>query len=776
MLLKIVIRLTLVLLALPLTIQAQVRDTMVVRHLLEQAASIDSSDLAKEKYETAYALASQWDYDRGVLESLDHLIPLELAANNTSNALRYLLEEMELLEKYDKTTALVLVNTQVGNLYHGESLYEEALSYYKRAESMLSPSADKSLQKRLYNNLGFCYTQLLKPDSAQQYYARLINLADGDQVSILGTLRNTVSAYQLAGQYEKSLPYSRQMQSLLAASPKWEDELGIIYNNLGYTYNHLGDYEQSIEWFLQAKDYLKADQEQLAVLYTNLGIAYFNNQNLPLAIQYLLRALSQTAETDNHSKGNINNILANIHLQSEDYFNAQNYNRDAIQYALQSGDSPLTSEVYATAAEIHSRLFEYEEAIQAYRTHRSLRDSMAIETRLEQERLLQDKFRLEKTEKEIKLLLIRGEIQDLTIEQLESDRERQKLEIDNLNLAADQRNNALEILQQSEEIKEAKLRNQELVTQRTQQELLLVQGRLTLQKQEQQLSELAQAEALAQTEVEKKEALLTQEAQRITLLEKESEIQQQTAQATQRIGILLFLLLVLILVGLFYTRKTNKKLTQQKIEIEAERQKSERLLENILPESVARELKETGKTTPRKYNSVSILFSDFVDFTRISSQTTSEQVIAELNDCFKGFDAIAEEEGIEKIQTIGDGYLAVGGIPDEAPDHAVRCVSAAKRMIAFLDQRNLSHDIQWRARIGIHSGPITTGVVGTKKFSYNIFGDTVNTASRLETAGAQDRINVSVTTYNLIKDHFDCEYRGKIAAKGKGELDMYFVK
>lgn len=766
----------LLLLALPPALFAQVKDTMAVRQLLAQAATSDSVELAREQIETAYALANQWNDDAGLLASLEQLIPLELAANNTSNALRYLLEELELLERYEKTAALVRVNTQIGDLYHGESLYDEARGYYKQAASLLSPTADKSLRQRLFAKLGFCHTQLQQPDSAERYYAHLIELAEDDQVSILNNLRNIVSAYQLAGQYDKSLPYSRQMQSLIEASPKWEDELGILYNNLGYTHTHLGEYAQSIEWFLLAEDYLQADQRQLAVLYTNLGVAHFNNENIPLAIQYLLQALDQTAQTDDRSQGNINNILANIYLQSEDYFNAQNYNQDAIQHAVQSGDAPLTSEVFATAAEIHSRLFEYEEAIQAYQTHLRLRDSMAIEARLEQERLLQDKLRLEKTEKEIKLLLIRGEIQDLTIEQLESERERQKLEIDNLNLEADQQKNALEILLQSEEIKEAKLRNQELVTQRTQQELLLVQGRLTLQEQERQLSELAQAEALAQAELEKKEALLTQEAQRITLLEKEREIQQQTTLATQRIGILLFLLLLLILIGLLYTRKTNRKLTQQKIEIEEERQKSERLLENVLPESVARELKETGKTTPRRYASVSILFSDFVDFTRISARTTSEQVIAELNDCFKGFDAIAEEEGIEKIQTIGDGYLAVGGIPDEAPDHALRCVSAAKKMIAFLEERNRDHDIQWRARIGIHSGPITAGVVGTKKFAYNIFGDTVNTASRLETSGEQGRINISATTYELIKEEVECEYRGKIAAKGKGELDMYFVK
>ncbi|MBX2874715.1 MAG: tetratricopeptide repeat protein [Saprospiraceae bacterium] len=766
--------LTLFALLLSSTLVGQVKDSTVILQILRQAALVDSIDLAKEKYETVYTLASQIEYENGIMASLEGLIPIALAQNNMANALRYLLEKREILEKRNDVSKLVQVNTQIGDLYNSVSLYKEAITYYKSAEGILDVTNYKEV-KVLYEKLGFNYVQVLKPDSAKIYYLAVMKLPGQDEAYQLSTLRKLVSAYQKANDYESSLVYNLQIKNLMEASPARKDELGVIYNNLGYTNNFLFKYQQAIQWFEQAEDYFAEDHERLAALYTNLGVAHFNKGNTSLALQYLLKALSLTDKTDHLGKGSINNVLANIYLHKNDYFNAQNFNRNAIQSAKQSNDPKLRSEVYETAAEIHSRLFEYEAANKAFKIHKALQDSMFLAARLEQDRLYQKTIQLGETEKQIKLLLIRGEIQELTIEQLELEKERQKLEIDNLNLAAQQRENDLEILRQSEEIREAKLENQELETQRTKQELLLVQGRLEIQEQERQLDELAQAEALAQSELEKKEALLVQEEQRRTLLEKEQEIQQKTTLAAQRIGLLLFLISLMILAGLVYSRRTNKKLGRQKLEIEEEQQKSESLLLNILPYSIAQELKENGKTIPRKYESVSIFFSDFVNFTRISAQSTPEEIIAELNDCFMGFDAIMEAEGIEKIQTIGDGYLAVGGLPEELPDHAVRCVSASKKIIAFLEERNRTSSIQWQVRIGIHSGAITAGVVGTKKFAYNIFGDTVNTASRLETASEKGRINVSAATYELIKHQFECEYRGKISAKGKGDLDMYFV-
>ena len=758
----------LMLLSFPPLLMGQIRDTLTVWEVLDQAKATDSLPLALEKYESAYTLSNQLKYNKGILASLDQLIPIALKEGNNSTALKYLLEELQIREKYKDPEELAQTLLQIGDLYQGEGLFTEALSYYHQVEKIQVASKEK-ISESLTDKIAYSYAQNLQADSAYLYYARLLEGENKEDEQKISVLQKIVSAYQKAKQYEAAITYNLEIKSLLETSPKWEKELGTLYNNLGYNYSFLLKYEEAIQHFQLAEDYFQADLEGLAVLNTNLGVTYFNMGEYALAVQQLIQALSQFEKTDYPNRGRVSNVLATIYLETEDYFNAQNYNRDAIQYAHQSGSPQLRSDVYETAAEIHSRLFEYEEANKAYRTHLGIKDSLLVEARLAEERLFQEKLSLEKTEKEIKLLLAKGEVQDLTIK-------RQQLEIDTLNLAARQRENDLEIMKQSDEIREAKLQNQELETQKARQELLLLQGNLALQKQEREISELAQAEALAKSELERNQALLKQEEQQTQLLRKDAEIQLQKAEAAQRRNLFLGLISLMILGGLFYTRRINQTLKKQKLEIEAEKEKSEQLLLNVLPVSVAKELKETGTTTPRKFDSVSILFSDFVGFTRISAQSSPEEIIAELNDCFKGFDTIMESEGIEKIQTVGDEYLAVGGIPDEDPEHALKCISAAKKMLAFLEERNQHSHFKWNVRIGIHSGVITAGVVGTKKFAYNIFGDTVNTASRMETNGEKGKINISADTYELIKDSFDCEYRGKISAKGKGELDMYFVK
>ena len=207
-----------------------------------------------------------------------------------------------------------------------------------------------------------------------------------------------------------------------------------------------------------------------------------------------------------------------------------------------------------------------------------------------------------------------------------------------------------------------------------------------------------------------------------------------------------------------------------------EKKKSDELLLNILPKQVADELKSTGKATTKTYENVTILFTDFKDFTALASSIPATKLVGELNDIFGHFDDIMKECQIEKIATIGDAYLAACGLPLENSDHALRCIDAAKQMLKFLEGRNKKNEIQWEMRVGIHSGPVMAGVIGKKKYRYDLFGDTVNTASRMETNGEAGKINVSETTYDLIKGKHNCIPRGEIHAKGKGKLEMYFIE
>lgn len=208
----------------------------------------------------------------------------------------------------------------------------------------------------------------------------------------------------------------------------------------------------------------------------------------------------------------------------------------------------------------------------------------------------------------------------------------------------------------------------------------------------------------------------------------------------------------------------------------AEQKKSDDLLHNILPVNVAKDLKETGRTIPQRHKNVTILFTDFQGFTELVASISEITLVNELNDIFGRFDEIVEEAGVEKIETIGDAYVAACGLREGIAEHAINCIAAAQQMLYYLEERNRKHEIKWRMRVGIHSGPIVAGVVGKKKFRYDLFGDTINTASRMESSGEPGKINISGPTYQLVKNDIDCEYRGEIYAKGKGDMEMYFVK
>ena len=216
------------------------------------------------------------------------------------------------------------------------------------------------------------------------------------------------------------------------------------------------------------------------------------------------------------------------------------------------------------------------------------------------------------------------------------------------------------------------------------------------------------------------------------------------------------------------------ELSEKNVALTDEKKKSDALLLNILPAEVAEELKSNGYAKARQFEHVTLIFTDFVNFTGISENLSPQQLVEELDYCFKGFDEIIERNQLEKIKTIGDAYLAACGMPLKDPQHAFKVVKAAQQILLFVQKRKANGGL-FDIRIGIHSGPIIAGIVGNKKYAYDIWGDTVNTAARMEQNSEAHKINISESTYKQVKSSFSFIHRGKISAKNKGEMDMYYL-
>ncbi len=225
----------------------------------------------------------------------------------------------------------------------------------------------------------------------------------------------------------------------------------------------------------------------------------------------------------------------------------------------------------------------------------------------------------------------------------------------------------------------------------------------------------------------------------------------------------------------------HDQLNQTKEIIEEEKGKSEKLLLNILPSEIAEELKLNGEAEPRSFDNATILFSDFMDFTEASERMTPKELILELNHCFMAFDALCDKHNIEKIKTIGDSFMAAGGIPVASVDSTKNAVLLGLDMSEFIikrvEERDKKGEVPLHMRVGLNTGAVVAGIVGKKKFQYDIWGDAVNIASRMESHGSVGKVNISQKTYEIIKNEsiFTFEHRGKVTPKRKGEVDMYYV-
>lgn len=772
--------------------QAPRPTVLEIQELIQTTKQIPEADSAITYAQQVVLKSRNENYTEGLIQGYQMLGELNKDIGAFAEALRNYLQVIPILEASQDSLAIFRTYAKIGNIYASEQLNQEALDYFYMAQD-LAVKAPKPEQIKVQENMATTYANAEKYDSSLLLLNGIYryHYSNSDTTAMSLTLEKRVNNYLALKQYDAALVDNLEILRILVLTQD-KNEIATAYNNIAYNYIKTNNLQKAVNNFgIAINVNPNSNYKKEATLLTNMAICYNNMGDQKTALIKLKEAQEILPNSEYQQLAFINQLISAIYMKGSDYYNALQYNAVAMDQAQKASAADLLSDAYRQAGEIHEDMYEFEKALDFYGKYLSIRDSILVQEKLRQQQLLQQQFLLEKAEKEIKLYQINEELKDLALQQSELEKERLALEATNLRLEAKKKTDQLTLLEKENQIKEARLKAQQVEAQT---QLLLTEERLATEQKERELADLQQKEEMQTMQLANLEATelaqqkeLEAETEKRKAQELELINQRRSNQLAYGIGLFLLLASILMLRSWFASKRSNKKLAQKNKEVEQqkataewERQKSDELLLNILPEPTAVELKEKGYATPKKYNLATVLFTDFSGFTTISEQLTPELLVRELNDCFVAFDEIIERYGLEKIKTIGDGYMCAGGIPIPNETNPMDTVRAALEMRAFMKQKTAEKQAAgmpyWKMRMGIHSGELVAGVVGKKKFVYDVWGDTVNVASRMESNGVEEKINISKTTYELIKDQFICTYRGAVPIKHKGAIEMYFVE
>ncbi len=554
-------------------------------------------------------------------------------------------------------------------------------------------------------------------------------------------------AYELSGDFDTGLEnYFKAAE--IAENLSWSKHTLVnILNNISIAFSYMGNMDKSIEYLLRTIQINEETQDtlRLAIAYNNLGSRYLDMSSPDLALDYFYSALQLNMNLENESRMAMNygNIGVGFHMLKQ-YDSSKAYLLKAIKMNDMLEKWNTLQMNYQQIANVFYETEDYDSAW--YFNELAL--DLDNKTNDNISRIISEK--------------IRGSI---LIERNHFEEAASILE--KARLAAEAIDYKFEMASVYEQLGHAYVGIGDYKKAHHYHWLALqYMDSLLVKQKDEALSKLARYQE-EKTEREK------------DILRKDSEIQKLRANRQETISwsaAIAGFLLMILLGGLFnrynYIQKTKKV-------IEKEKERSEELLLNILPAETAEELKDKGKSEARLYDQVTILFTDFKSFTEIASAMSPSQLVEEIDLCYRKFDEIISKHQIEKIKTIGDAYMAAAGLPVTNELHAIDIVNAAieiRDYMTKLKEERLKHGKPFfEIRIGIHSGPVVAGIVGIKKFAYDIWGDTVNIASRMESNSDAGKINISETTHDLVKEYFDCQSRGEISVKGKGKLAMYYV-
>jgi class 3 adenylate cyclase len=759
------------------------RSTIEVDHVLDKARTVTSDKERAELANQSLSVARSLRYDGGIIRASILLGEICARTNRTEEALQHYLEAEAKVESTGNKPAQLAIHTALGDLFLQEKLYTSARRYYREvlaARPQDYETKEKAADACLYD---------MQFDSAEIFYKELIikYREDGNHPRLVQIYQKLANAYDQHGDPGKSLYYYLPIQDIVERFGTTREQ-SLLYNNLGRQYAALNDYPKALEYFRKAElqcAYIPCDYPE--VLWANIGIALHNTGQTKEGIVYLQKARNLLIDRkDNVALANLEHLMAGVYFSNNDLYNALSHNDIAIRYAQETKQRAVLANAYRTAADLYHDLYDFEKAFEYYRSYLNVLDSTRLEDQIREQRLTQQRTLLAAAEGQIKFLIARQNFKDLEYAQIRFERERLELLNKNLELETRRKEDEVRLLEAQQEADQAKLREQTLQALRARQELRLAASQLDTEKQSRLVAELRQKEEIERAQSFADSTRRTQELERIQRTQEDrAQREANFRRFAYGVGSLLFVILALLGLGWALARKAgrrlrwqNQQIQAQNLEIREERRKSDGLLLNILPEEIAQELKAKGNATPRLYESATVVFTDFVNFTRLSAQLLPAELIDELNECFLAFDEICERHGLEKIKTIGDAFMCAGGIPVPNDTHPEDAVRAALEMSAWLETRNRANPkaIFREMRIGIHTGPVVAGVIGKNKFAYDIWGDAVNLAARLEELGEPGRINVSTATAEAVKKLYKTTHRGKKEVHNKGLVDMYFIE
>jgi adenylate cyclase len=632
--------------------------------------------------------------------------------------------EAELPKQKGDTTNVKLLNAIAYNYFYISPL--EGRKYGTKSLELATKLNWKPGIARAYMNLGNSYEGTADFQNALACYEKAYKIYDsaGNKSGIAFVCTQMGNVCKNMSEYPKALKYFL-VALKIHESAKDDERAAFVNGRIGSVYKDQEDFTTALEYYGKAINVFRktGDKINIAKIYISMGIVYQGQKNYPKALDYFRKAIELDKETENANgvATGLGNI-GDVYTMQKDYAAAIQYFRESMAIYEKMDDNLGVAYNDGNIAECLLNFYKYPKSI--YGDGNSKKDPAIPTGRAALVKAfdyLNEEIAIGKTLK----------IPDLLQQGYQNISEAYRLSGDY--------KKALEYADAYRTIKDS------VFSQENEKKIVKQTMKYEFDKKE----------AVAKVEQEKKDAIAAKELQRQKLV---------------RNGFMGGFAVVLLFAGIFFSQR-NK--------IKEGKKQSDELLLNILPAEVAEELKAKGSSEAKMIDEVTVLFTDFKGFTQLSEKLTPTALVAEINQCFSAFDLIMQKYGVEKIKTIGDSYMAAGGLPTPNKTHPEDVVKAALDIQEYMLRHRLTKEARgelfFEIRIGINTGPVVAGIVGIKKFQYDIWGDTVNTASRMESSGEPGKVNISGTTYELVKDKFTCAYRGEIDAKGKGKLSMYFV-